>query len=175
MTIHTPDSRPDTAPEQNDHAADATTSNKSVARWLTPALVLVATLGLGVLGGVLIGQNTGDDARASGGPGFGGSDSSASAPGDRMAGDLTTGTVVSVDGDVVTLTTSDGSTVSVTATDDTTVSTTEDATVGELAEGDTLAVVGEADEDGDVEATSIAEGETGFAGGMGADRPTDGE
>ncbi|MCU1424871.1 MAG: hypothetical protein JWM51_1162, partial [Microbacteriaceae bacterium] len=71
--------------------------NKSVARWLTPALVLVATLGLGVLSGVLVGRNTGDDARASGGAGFGGSDSSAGAPGDRIAGDLTTGTAVPTD------------------------------------------------------------------------------
>jgi hypothetical protein len=86
-------------------------------------------------------------------------------------GGVTSGTVTAVDGSTVTLELTDGSTVTVTTTDDTTVTTTEESTVDALAEGDSLTVVGEADDDGNVTATSISEGATGFGGGMGGGTP----
>jgi hypothetical protein len=162
------------------HSADATPAPKKKAtRFITPVLALVAALGIGLFGGVLIGQNTAGSAQASG---FGGErpdGATGEAPtggtGGGMGG-FTSGTVTAVDGDVVTLELEDGTTVTITATDDTTVTTTDDATVSDLAEGDSLTVVGEADADGNVSATSITEGASGFGGGMGGGTPpTDGE
>ena len=139
------------------------------ARFITPALALVAVLGIGIFGGVLIGQNTASATSAgSAALGQGRPDGAAGgAPGDAPAGmgGFTSGTVTAVDGDTVTLELADGSVVTITTTDDTTVTTTQDSSVADLAEGDSLTVVGEADDDGNVAATSIAEGARGFGGG----------
>ena len=155
---------------------DTTTpKKKSAARFVTPVLVIVAALGIGVVGGVLIGQNTASTSQAAGmgnrpdgatgdaptgtdGGGFGG-------------GGFTSGTVTAIDGDTVTLELDDGTTVTITTTDDTTVTTTDEASVSDLAEGDSLTVMGEADDDGNVAATSITEGATGIGGGMGGGAP----
>jgi hypothetical protein len=148
---------------------------KSPTRFITPALALVAALGIGLLGGVLIGQNTASATSAVGAPGQGGfpgdGDGTGSAPG-GAAGGFTTGTVAAVDGSTVTLELADGPTVKVTTTDDTTVTTTDEAAVDDLAEGDSLTVTGEADADGNVAATSITEG-AGFGGRGGATPPND--
>ena len=55
---------------------------------------------------------------------------------------------------------------------DTTVTKTEDSSVSDLATGETVTVIGEADDSGNVTATSVSEGETrgGFGGGT---PPTD--
>lgn len=142
---------------------------KSPARFITPILALVAALGIGLFGGVLIGQNTATSSQSSGpGQGQGGPGGTAGdAPTGGGMGGFTSGTVTAVDGDTVTLKLTDGSTVKVTTTADTTVTTTKESAVGDLAEGDTLTVMGEADSDGNVAATSITEGATGFGGGMG--------
>ena len=158
---------------------DTTTTpkKKSAARFVTPILVIVAALGIGVVGGVLIGQNTASSSQAAGiGQGTRPDGASGDAPtggfaGGGAGGGFTSGTVTAVDGDTVTLELEDGSTVTVTTTDDTTVTTTTDASVSDLAEGDSLTVVGEADDDGNVAATSISEGATGFGGGMGGGTP----
>ena len=156
---------------------DTTTpKKKSAARFVTPVLVIVAALGIGVVGGVLIGQNTASTSQA-GGMGTRPDGATGDAPtgtdgGGFGGGGFTSGTVTAIDGDTVTLETTDGSTVTVTTTDDTTVTTTTDASVSDLAEGDSLTVVGEADDDGNVaSATSISEGATGFGGGMGGGTP----
>jgi len=153
-----------------------TPKKKSAARFVTPVLVIVAALGIGIVGGVLIGQNTASSSQAAG-PGGGGTRPEG-ATGDAptggfggAGGGFTSGTVTAVDGDTVTLELEDGSTVTVTTTDDTTVTTTSDAAVSDLAEGDSLTVIGEADDDGNVAATSISEGATGFGGGMGGGIP----
>jgi len=160
--------------------ADATpTPAKKATRFITPVLALVAALGIGLFGGVLIGQNTAGSTQAAG---FGGerpdgaTGGAAGGTGGGMGG-LTSGTVTAVDGDVVTLELEDGTTVTITASADTTVTTTDEATVADLAEGDSLTVMGEADADGNVAATSITEGASGFGGGMGGGTPpsTDGE
>ena len=161
-------------------SADATPAPaKKATRFITPVLALVAALGIGLFGGVLIGQNTAGSTQAAG---FGGerpdgaTGGAAGGTGGGMGG-LTSGTVTAVDGDVVTLELEDGTTVTITASADTTVTTTDEATVADLAEGDSLTVMGEADADGNVAATSITEGASGFGGGMGGGTPpsTDGE
>jgi hypothetical protein len=162
-------------------ATDATPPKKKATRFITPVLALVAALGIGLFGGVLIGQNTASSTQAAGGFGGGerpdGATGEAPTGGGGAMGGFTSGTVTSIDGDVVTLELEDGSTVTITATSDTTVTTTTDGTVSDLAEGDSLTVMGEADDDGNVAATSITEGATGFGGGMGGGTPptTDGE
>ena len=159
------------APLTTSSADAAPAPKKKATRFITPVLALVAALGIGLFGGVLIGQNTASSAQASG---FGGGQRPDGATGDTPTGGggagggmggFTSGTVTAVDGDVVTLELEDGSTVTITATDDTTVTTTDDATVSDLAEGDSLTVMGEADADGNVAATSITEGASGFGGG----------
>jgi hypothetical protein len=153
-----------------------TPKKKSAARFVTPVLVIVAALGIGVVGGVLVGQNTASTPQAAGmgsRPDGATGDAPAGGFGGGAGGGFTSGTVTSVDGDTVTLELDDGSTVTVTTTDDTTVTTTDEASVADLAEGDSLTVVGEADDDGNVAASSISEGATGFGGMGGATPPTD--
>jgi hypothetical protein len=140
------------------NSADATPApTKKATRFITPVLAIVAALGIGLFGGVLIAQNTAGSAQASG---FGGQrpdGATGDAPTGGGTGGFTSGTV--------------------TAVDDTTVTTTDEASVSDLAEGDSLTVMGEADADGNVAATSITEGASGFGGGMGGGTPpgTDGE
>ena len=154
-----------TAPAPGSVAAP-TAKKKGAARFVTPALVLVAVLGLGIFGGVLIGQNTGASATEAGGMPTRGDVAGGDLPtgaGGAMGG-FTSGTVVSIDGDTITLETSDGEEITVTTSDDTTVTTTEESDVASLATGDSLTVTGEADDAGDVTATSISEGAASFGG-----------
>jgi endonuclease YncB( thermonuclease family) len=155
-------------------ASPAPVKKKGVARLITPILALVAAIGIGLFGGVLIGQNTASATTAGGAAGQGQRPDGATGEmpdGATGGGGFTSGTVSAIDGDTITLELTDGSTVTITATDDTTVTTTEDSTVDALAEGDSLTVVGEADDDGNVAATSISEGATGMGGGFGGGTP----
>jgi len=172
MTNTTPNpvSRPVTGASPSfSETTDGSAAPKRRARFITPALALVAVLGVGIFGGVLIGQNTASASSAGGTSlGQGRPDGAAGgATGDAPTGmgGFTSGTVTAVDGDTVTLELADGSTVTITTSDDTTVTTTQESSVADLAEGDSLTVVGEADDDGNVTATSISEGERGFGGG----------
>jgi uncharacterized protein YaiE (UPF0345 family) len=152
-----------------------TETKKKGTRFITPILALVATLAVGVFGGIFIGQNTASDeastSRTGVMPGQGGMASGAG---------FTRGTVESNDDGTLTITTSDGETVTVTTGSTTTVTTTIDGDVADLAEGDTVTIVGEADSDGAVAATAITEGESGLGGfggapggaGMPTDAPT---
>jgi len=151
--------------------SDTEQPKKKITRFITPVLALVAVLAVGLISGVLIGQNTGTStAQGDRGTFAGGA---GEAPTGGGMGGFTSGSVVSVDGDVVTLELEDGSTVTVTTADDTTVTSTVDSSVAELAAGDEITVVGEADDDGNVSATSISSGSTGFGGfGGGATPPT---
>jgi len=83
----------------------------------------------------------------------------------------TAGTVASVDGDTVTVTTDDGDVV-VTTTDETAVTVVTEIAVSDLAEGDTVAARGEADDEGTVAADVVIRGELdggrpGFGPGFG--------
>ena len=144
--------------------SDTDQPKKKITRFITPVLALVAVLAVGLIGGVLIGKNT----AASASPG--GFDRSAmgEAPtGGGGMGGFTSGTIVSIDGTTITLELDDGSTVTISTADDTTVTQTTDAAVTDLAAGDEITVVGEADDDGNVAATSISEGGLGGFGGGG--------
>jgi len=132
---------------------------------ITPILALVAALGVGIFGGVLIGQNT-----ASTTSGFTPPTGTDGAPTGNFGGNATSGEITAIDGDVVTLTLDDGTTVTVTASTDTTYTVTGD--LSDLAVGDTVTAAGETDDDGNVTATSISEG-AGFGGFGGGTPPTD--
>ena len=115
-----------------DTTADAP-KKKSPARFITPALALVAAVGIGIFGGVLIGQNTASSATASGQGGFaggpGGSTDGTAPTGGGQSGGFTSGSVVSVDGDTVVIESSDGTQVTITTSTDTSVTTTEESSV----------------------------------------------
>ena len=135
---------------------------KKATRFITPVLALIAVLAIGLIGGVLIGKSTATTALPSG---FNPGSLPDGAPSGGGFGDFTSGTIVSVDGSTITLELEDGSSVTISTADDTTVTQTTDASVSDLTAGDEITVVGEADDDGNVTATSISEGARGFGGG----------
>jgi hypothetical protein len=150
------------APVENSPTPDSTTKKAGAVRFVTPILALVAALAVGGISGVAIGQSTAtastqlpagfDQGQRPDGAGAG-------------LGDLTMGTIASIDGNTITVTLADGTTTTITTTTDTTVTTTADGTVSDLAAGDTVTVAGSAGSDGTVAATSISEGTMGFGGG----------
>ncbi len=71
----------------------------------------------------------------------------------------TSGEITAISDDSLTIESDAGSSVTVTIDDDTTFSVTEDRSVGDLAEGDTVVVTGEAGDDDVVTATSIRVGD----------------
>jgi hypothetical protein len=113
----------------------------------------------GFLGGYLV--NGGDDGAANaanGGPRMSGAGPQMNGgPAGATPGDITFGTVVSVNGTTVTVKTQDGKTVKVETSPDTEIQVTKDGTVDDLAKGDSVVVNG-ATEDGKVTADSITEG-----------------
>ena len=156
-------------------------------RYLTPALALVAALIVGGVAGVLIGQSTATSANASstrggfgaqGGAGgyggfpgqIGGTGTGAGTGTGTARGGFTSGTINSISGDTISVKLANGSTVKVTTSGTTTVTKSSTAKVSDLAEGETITVIGQADSSGDVAATRISEGATGL-GGFGGARP----
>lgn len=138
-------------------------------RWITPLLALVAAIAIGLFGGILIGHGTASNAQAGAPAGFrSGGQGGGGIP---ARGGFTSGTIESIDGDTITLKLTDGSTVKVTTSSSTTVSKTAKSTVSALAKGDEVAVVGAADSNGNVTATSVSEGA--LIGGFGG-RPRPG-
>lgn len=112
----------------------------------------------GFLGGYLV--NGGGDDAAAAGPRFNGSGPTRiEGPGgvNGDPGNITFGTVVSVDGTTVTVKTQDGKTVKVETSSDTDITVTDKGTVDDLSKGDTVVVNGETDGD-KVDAESITEG-----------------
>jgi preprotein translocase subunit YajC len=82
----------------------------------------------------------------------------------------TGGEILEIGDDQLTIATADGETVTVAVTADTTVSITEQRSVGDIVEGDSVVVMGEAGDAG-VAATSIRIGELGFGGFPGGAMP----
>jgi hypothetical protein len=180
------------------HAADAASTPDAASppnpprrrwmRYLTPALAIVAALVLGGLAGVLIGQNTARSPQRAGftqgvngfrsgqGPGAG----QGGAPGANGApngGAFTAGTITAIDGSTITVKLPDGSTVKVTTSDSTKVTETTSSSVDKLKTGDKVTVIGRKDASGDVDAATIAEGQSGlgaFRGGAGGGQRGDG-
>jgi hypothetical protein len=149
---------------------------KAGARWVTPALAIVAALVVGTLGGILIGQSTASASQAgsrSGGPaGF----SATGRPGGGFGGGgfggggggFTSGTIVSINGNNIVVKNQQGTDVNVTATSTTTVTKTAPSGLSDLKAGDTVTAIGQPDSSGNVTARSIAEGQLRGGGGAGA-------
>jgi preprotein translocase subunit YajC len=145
---------------------------------------------VGGLAGVLIGQNTahgspqragfiqgGGGFRGGPGPGQGAPDGGPNGGANRApaGGGFTAGTITAIDGDTLTVKLPDGTTVKVTTSDSTKVTTTATSSVSKLKTGDKVTVIGRKDASGDLDAATIAEGQSGFgafrggAGGQGRD------
>ena len=168
-----PESTP-VAPADTAPAATAAPTKRR-ARFVTPALALAATLIVGGVAGVLIGQSTASPSNGpvvSNGFGPGGGDGPGTGPQLSDRNGLTSGKIVSIDGDTITVKLADGSTVKVSTSGSTTVTKTSKAKVSDLAKGDTITVVGQADSSGNVTATRISEGDAGFGGFVGGPRPS---
>ena len=148
---------------------------KRPGRWVTPALALVAAIGVGIFGGVLIGQHTGtsSSSQATGfrgglGGATGAAGAGGAAGGGAAGGGVTSGTVVSVKGDTVVLKTASGSDVTVTTSSTTSVTKSATSSVSALKAGETVTAIGQTDSSGNVTATTVAEGSApsrGFGGG----------
>jgi len=150
-------------------ASTAPAKKSAFRRIITPALAAVAALAIGLFGGILISHGTSSStSQAQGGGNFGGgaggTEGGTGGPG-GAGGNITAGTITGIDGDTITLKLTDGSTVKVTSSSDTTVTTSATSSVSDLAKGDTITVSGTKDSDGNVIATTVREGETGFGGG----------
>lgn len=175
-------------------AAPAGTAAPAVAtqrtgwtRYLTPALALVAALIVGGVAGVLIGQSTASAGNASsvrggfpgggeGFPGFGGGQGDAGAGSGTAGGrgGFTAGTITSISGGEISLKEANGTTITVSTTGSTSVTKSSTAKVSDLATGETITVIGQADASGNVTATRISEGTAGAFGGFGGGAPSHG-
>ena len=159
----------------------AASARSGILRWLVPALPLVAVATIALLGGILIGQHTGGPERpadfirsgsqSQDGQGPRGERGQQDRPGQRIkaarpgaSGDLTAGTIQSIDGGTIIVKLPDGSTATVKTTDSTNVTKAAASSVSDLKAGETLMVRGPKDGSGNVSATSISEGPNGFFG-----------
>lgn len=140
---------------------------------VTLALVAVVLVAVGVLAGILVGRSMNNSTQASGFPGFrngggfpnGGSFPSGG-PGGAFAngGNITFGTIESVNGNTITVRTQSGDTVNVKVGNDTQIRVSKDGSISDLANGDTI-VVGGSKNGSTVDATTITEGGVGLGGG----------
>lgn len=150
---------------ENARPSTSSTAGPARATLLLGGAILAAA---GFLGGYLVNGGDSNDTAGRGprisGPG------GPELQGGPMGGpgDITFGTVVSVDGTTVTVKTQDGATVKVETSSETDITVSSEGTVDDLAKGDSVVVNGATD-DGTVEAESITEGSMGFTrGGPGA-------
>jgi hypothetical protein len=181
-------STPD-APNPSNAPSPPSPPRRTWVRYLPSALAVVAALVIGGLAGVLIGQNTahppqragftqGGGMRGGDGIGQGGAHGGprgthgghGPAHGPRADGAFTAGTITAIDGSTITVKLPDGSTVKVMTSDSTKVTETTRSSVDKLKTGDTVTVIGRKDASGDVDAATIAEGKSGFAGLRGGGR-----
>jgi hypothetical protein len=79
-------------------------------------------------------------------------------------GGATAGTIESITGSTMTVKEQDGTVVTVTTTGTTTVTKTDTAKVSDLKSGESIIVLGTKDSSGNVKATTVTEGQTGFGG-----------
>jgi hypothetical protein len=138
----------------------------------TMLLVLGVVVAVGFVGGLLLGRATAPENAAGlpgNFPGGGNLPGGTGAGGGNLpggGGGFTAGTIQSVDGDTIFVETADGETVEVRTSGDTDVQVTSEGSVDDLAEGETVIVQGDQQEDGSLDATSITEGGLGFGEGF---------
>lgn len=145
-------------------------------RSISSTMLLVAVLAVAIVfvGGIALGRATAPESAANfpgtfpgGGnlPGDGTGADGGNLPG---GGGFTAGTIQSIDGDTIYVETADGQTVEVRTSGDTDVQVTSEGSVADLTEGETVVVQGDQQDDGSLDATSIAEGGIGGGGFPGA-------
>lgn len=140
---------------------------RSSMRWLIPTLGALVAVGIGLIGGIAIGQNTASAHQVSSsalgrqfGTGQGGSAGGSGFGGRNFAaGGFTSGTVVSVSGDKLVVKSTAGTDVTVTATSSTRVTKQQTVKLSGLKAGERVTAVGTpSGSNGDLTATTISEG-----------------
>lgn len=138
----------------------------------TMLLVLGVVVAVGFVGGLLLGRATAPENAATlpgnlpGAGNFPGGGTGANGGNFPGGGGFTAGTIQSVDGDTIYIETADGETVEIRTSGDTDVQVTSEGSVDDLAEGETVIVQGDQQDDGSLDATSISEGGFGLGGGF---------
>jgi hypothetical protein len=172
MDEHTQETPVAIGPPQDDLQSllhDRPNGGRSKSTLILAAIALVA---VGFIGGLFVGKSMGDDPQlalpggfAQNGPGFatGANGNGGGFPG---GGDVTIGTIRSIDGNTITLETANGDTITVNVGSDTAIQITQDGSVSDLGTGDTVVIAG-TQEDGSIDANSITEGGAGIPVGAG--------
>jgi hypothetical protein len=155
---------------------------QSSTRWLIPTLGAVAAIGIGLVGGIVIGQNTasarpaasssafggqfGSSGTGGSGTGAAGGTASGSANGAQgfAAGGFTSGTVVSVSGDKLVVKSAAGTDITVTTTSATKVTKQQTVKLSDLTAGERVTAIGTPGGNGAITAATISEGAAGFGG-----------
>jgi hypothetical protein len=125
-------------------------------------LIVGVLLAAGFVGGLFLGRATAPKSEAATFPSGGAFPGPAGAGGGFGGDGFAAGTVTRIDGDTVYVETADGETVEVRTGGDTDVQVSSEGTVADLDEGSTVIVQGSANDDGSIDATSIAEGGVGM-------------
>lgn len=141
---------------------------RSSTRWLIPTLGAVAAIGIGLVAGIAIGQNTASATSPAASSGFGrqfgsgaGSAGTGSATGANgfAAGGFASGTIVSVSGDKLVVKSAAGTDVTVTATSATKVTKQQSAKLSALTAGERITAIGTpSGSNGAITARTISEG-----------------
>jgi hypothetical protein len=144
--------------------------NPASGRFVVPILGAVVAVGIGLVGGIFIGQNTAQAQNSTAGGvtrqfGAGGAGAGGGV-GAFAAGGFTSGTVVSVSGDSVVIKTAAGTDVTVRTTSTTKVTKQATTRLSALAAGERVTAVGTPGTNGAITATTISEGTT-LRGGFG--------
>jgi hypothetical protein len=130
---------------------------------LTVVLAVVAIAALGLIAGLFIGKSMDDSSGQAAFPnGFGPSGPVGDGGGgaglpNGANGQFTIGTIESIDGDTITVATTDGGTVTIEVGDGTQIQVTDEGSISDLAEGDTIVATGSRSGD-TIDADSISEG-----------------
>src|SRR5579862_266018 len=145
---------------------------------LTLTLTMVVVAGLGVLGGIFVGEHYGSSSGGSGASAFRGFAGAAGAPSAGASGTSsssgfagrgggTFGTVKLVDGNIVYVQTASGGIVQVSTSTATKVTISSAGKVKDLLPGETVIVQGTTQSNGSISATSISQNSLGGGGGGG--------
>lgn len=137
------------------------TFTNRATKWLAGATLVVG----GLIGGVVIQQQfgvvgSGDETAAAdtgGMPDFSAMSGEMPGGGGGFGGQTTAGTVTEVGDGTVTIETEDGTTYTVSVGDDTAVTAESDASLEDLAAGDTIEVTGTTGDDNTIAADSVTE------------------
>lgn len=145
---------------------------RSSMRWLIPTLGAIAAIGIGLIGGIAIGQNTASahaspsgfarqfgSGAAAGGAGNGGGTGQGFGGRGFAAGGFTSGTIVSISGNKLVVKSATGTDVTVTTTSSTTVTKQQTVKLSDLRAGERVTAIGTpSGSNGSITARSVSEG-----------------